>query len=99
MFDRDFDHGAEVVVVFSANRTITWIDAVLGESGGAVRVFGEELVAVVVEVANDGRVPALGLNALDDVGAAAAAASLLTVMRTSSEPARASAAICWSELP
>ena len=36
-----------------------------------------------------------GANAFDDVGTALAASSLLTVMRTISEPARARAAICW----
>ena len=63
----DFDHGAEVVVVFAADGAVARIDAVLGEGFCGVRVFGEELVAVVVEVADDGGVPALFLDAFDDV--------------------------------
>ena len=68
MLDRDLDHGAEVVVVLAADGAVAGVDAVLGEGFGAVGIFGEELVAVVVEVADDGRVPPLGLDAIDDVG-------------------------------
>ena len=68
VLDGDFDHGAEVVVVLTADGAVAGIDAVLGEGGGAVRIFGEELVAVVVEVADDGRVPAFFGDAFDDVG-------------------------------
>ena len=68
VLDGDFDHGAEVVVVLAADGAVAGIDAVLGEGFGAGGILGEELVAVVVEVADDGRVPALGADALDDVG-------------------------------
>ena len=68
MLDRHFDHGAEVVVIFTTNRTVARVDAVLGEGLGAVGVFGQELVAVVVEVANDGCGPPLGGDAFDNIG-------------------------------
>jgi hypothetical protein len=68
VLDGDFDHGAEVVVVLAADGAVAGVDAVLGEGLGAVGVFGEEKVAVVVEVADDGRGPALGVDAFDDVG-------------------------------
>ena len=68
VLDGDFDHGAEVVVVFAADGAVAGVDAVLGEGFGGVGVFGEEEVAVVVEVADDGGVPALVGDAFDDVG-------------------------------
>ncbi len=68
MLDGDLDHGAEVVVVFAADGAVAGIDAVLGERLGSVRVLGEQEVAVVVEVADDGRLPAFGADAFDDVG-------------------------------
>ena len=68
VLDGDFNHGAEVVVIFAADGAVAGVDAVLGERLGAVGVFGEQKVAVVVEVADDGRGPALGVDAFDDVG-------------------------------
>ena len=68
MLDGDFDHGAKVVVVLAAYGAVAGIDAVLGEGLGAGGVLGEKLMAVVVEVTDDGRVPAPGLDAFDDVG-------------------------------
>ena len=67
VLDGNFDHSPEVVVILAADGTVTGIDSVLGERFGAVGIFGQELVAVVVEVADDGRVPALGADTLDDV--------------------------------
>jgi len=64
----NFDHRAEVVVVFATYRAVAGVDAVLGKSFGGVRVFREQEVAVVVEVADDGRGPALGVNPFDDIG-------------------------------
>jgi hypothetical protein len=58
MLDGDFDHGAEVVVVLAADGDVAGIDAVLGERLGAGGILGSSLVAVVVEVADDGRVDA-----------------------------------------
>ena len=34
MFDRDFDHGAEVVIIFSAYRTVAGINPIFGERFG-----------------------------------------------------------------
>ena len=68
MLDGYFDHGAEVVIILAADGAVAGIDAVFGESFGAVGIFGEELVAVVVKVADDGRGPAFGADAFDDVG-------------------------------
>ena len=68
VLDRDFDHGAEVVVVLAADGDVAGIDAVLGEGLGAVGIFRQQQVAVVVEVADDGRGPALFADAVDDVG-------------------------------
>lgn len=68
MLDGDLDHGAEVVVVLAADGAVAGVDTVLGEGFGAVGIFGEEEVAVVVEVADDGGVPALFGKAFDDVG-------------------------------
>ena len=67
VLDGDFDHGAEVVVVLAADGAVTGVDAVLGEGFGGVGILGEEEVAVVVEVADDGGVPALFGDAFDDV--------------------------------
>jgi hypothetical protein len=68
MFDGDFDHGAEVVVVLAADGAVAGVDAVFGEGLGSVRIFGEEEVSVVVEVTDDGGVPALGADSLNDIG-------------------------------
>ena len=68
MLDGDFDHGAEVVVVLAADGDVAGIDAVLGERLRRCRIFVQQEVAVVVEVADDGGVPAFGADAFDDVG-------------------------------
>ena len=88
---------------------IAGIDAVLVERLGAGRMVGQQLVADVVEVADQrhARMPILRRPSRI-CGTAAAASSRSTVMRTISEPARASAATwrdrrhrrrrcrCWS---
>ena len=66
--DGALDHGAEVVVVFATDADVAGVDAVFGEGAGAGGVFAEEDVAVVMEVADDGGVPALGVEGVDDVG-------------------------------
>jgi hypothetical protein len=68
IFDGALDHGAEIVIVFTADGDVAGIDAVLGEGPGAGGVLPEELMAVVVEVADDGDVDADFGEALDDVG-------------------------------
>ena len=51
--DRDLDHRAEIVIVFSADADITRIDPILGERPRARRIFLQQDVPVVVEVADD----------------------------------------------
>ena len=95
ILDGHFDHGAEVVVRLAADIRVAGIDAVLGERARALRIFLEQQVAVVVEVADDRhRHAERGAAYRQSSGTAAAAASVFTVTRTSSEPARASA-ITW----
>jgi len=74
-----------------ADVDVAGIDAVLGEGACAVGILLEKEMAVVVEVADDGDADAEFVERVDDFGTAWAAASVLTVTRTSSEPAWASA--------
>jgi hypothetical protein len=53
VFDRRFDHGPEIVVGFAADIHIAGINAIFRERAGAVRVFAQEQVAVVMEVADN----------------------------------------------
>ena len=67
----------------------------LSSACGAVGILRQQQVAVVVEVADEGRVtPASSIRCLIS-GTAAAASGMLTVTRTISEPARASSMHCW----
>ena len=92
LLDRDPDDRREVLVV-ALGADVAGVDAVLGEGRRHGRVLGQQLVAVVVEVADDRHVDAeVRAPCARSPGTAAAAASLLTVTRTSSEPACASAA-------
>ena len=65
---RDFNHGAEVVVVLASYADVAGIDAVLGQAFGAAGILGEQEMSVVVEVADDGDADALLVETLDDVG-------------------------------
>ena len=95
VFDGHLDHGAEVVVVLLADVDVARIDAVLGERAGALGIFLQQDVAVVVEVADDGHAHAELVERLDDLRHGCGGGFVvLTVTRTSSEPARASA-ITW----
>ena len=67
ILDRALDHGAEIVVVFAADGDVAGIDAVLGQRLRAGRIFLQQQVAVVVEVADDGDVDAALGEAFDDV--------------------------------
>ena len=91
-FDGDFDHGAEIVVVLAADADVAGIDAVFRQRAGALGILLEQNMAVVMEVADDGHAHAELVELSTMWGTAAAASSVLTVTRTSSEPARASAA-------
>ena len=85
--DRDPDDRREVLVV-ALGADVARVDPVLGERRGHLRVLDQQLVAVVVEVADDRHVDARGRRSLRIIsGTAAAACSLLTVTRTSCEPA------------
>ena len=91
----DLDHLGELRVALAAAAHVARVDAVLGQRLGAVRVFAQQLVAVEVEVADQRHVHAeLAQRAPRSRAPAAAASSVLTVMRTSSEPACASARTC-----
>ena len=92
VLDRRLDDGAELAVLLLLEADIAGIDAVLVERLGAGRMVGEQLVADVVEVADERHVDAHLSSRSLMCGTAAAASSRSTVMRTSSEPARASAA-------
>jgi hypothetical protein len=91
VLDGHFDHGAEIVVVLLADVDVAGIDAVLGQRARALGILLQQDVAVVMEVADDGHAHAELVEVSTIFGTAAAAASVLTVTRTSSEPARASA--------
>ena len=90
-----FDHLRELRVALAATADVARVDAVLGERRGAVRMLTQQLVAVEVKVADERHVhPHLRRGAARIGATAAAAALVLTVMRTSSEPARASDFTC-----
>ena len=89
------DHFRELRIALRAAAHVAGIDAQLGERLGAGGVGLQELVAVEVKIADQRRRDALRARLSRMCGTAAAASSLLTVMRTSSDPARASA-LTWA---
>ena len=89
---RDRDDRAEVLVAPLA-ADVARVDAVLASARAQSGILREQQVAVVVEVADDrARRRRVSARRATISGTAAAASSLLTVTRTSCEPARASAA-------
>jgi hypothetical protein len=56
--DGALDHGGKLVVAFRAFADVARVDAVLGERLGAVRELGQQLMAVVMEVAHQGHAAA-----------------------------------------
>ena len=66
VFQRDLDHGRELGVALGAEADIAGIDAVLGERLGAGRVLGQQLVADIVEVADQRHADALGIQRVAD---------------------------------
>ena len=66
VLDGALDHGAEIVVVFAADRDVAGIDAVLGQRARRGGILLEQEVAVVVEVADDGHAQAALFEAFDD---------------------------------
>ena len=67
IFNRDFDHGAEVGVVLAANADVSGINAVFGKGTGAGGVFLKQDVSVVVEVADDRDMDSPLIELLNDV--------------------------------
>src|SRR5262249_54246884 len=65
---RDFADGRKLFVTALARADVAGIDAVFVERFGTVWIFGEENVAVVMEVADDGDVAARVEKALFDFG-------------------------------
>ena len=65
--DRDLDDRREVLVV-ALRADVPWVDAVLGERRGHLGVLGQELVPVVVEVADDRDVDAESAHLADHLG-------------------------------
>ena len=89
VLQRQLDDGRELPVLLVLEADVARIDAVLVERLGAGRVLRQQLVADVVEVADDAaRSRRACASASRMCGTALAASSRSTVMRTSSEPAR-----------
>ena len=63
----DLDDGRELPVALVLEADIAGIDAVFGESFGASRIFGEQSVAVIVEVADERHVDAAGIELVADM--------------------------------
>ena len=87
--DRLFDDGAEMPVLLLLEADIARIDAVLRQRLGACGMIGEEPVADIVEIPDEGDEDAEASRRSRILGTAAAASSRSTVMRTISDPARA----------
>ena len=66
--DRNFDNLAELQVALVLEANIAGIDTIFVERFGAGRMFGEQLVADVVEVADQRRRDPSGAQAIADVG-------------------------------
>ena len=81
IFDGGFDHDAEIVVVLLADIHVAGIDAILRQRPRHIGILLEQEVAVIVEVADHRHAHAELVEGLDDLGTAAAAASVLTVTR------------------
>ena len=61
--DRHFNHGAKIIVVLTAHADVAGIDAVLGQRLCTLRIFRQQQVAVVMEVADDRHADVLLLQA------------------------------------
>ena len=91
---RLLDHHRELRIALAALADVARIDAVLGERLRALRELGQKLVTVEMEVADQRHGAVLRVQALADPGNRGRGLAVLTVMRTSSEPASASAMTC-----
>ena len=65
---RHFANGGELFVAALAVADVAWIDAVFIERAGAIGIFREQHVAVVMEIADDRRVAACVEQAFLDFG-------------------------------
>jgi hypothetical protein len=92
--DRHLDDRGELLVLLVLEADIARVDAVFRQRLGAGRMVGEQLVADIVEVADQRHVTPSRSSRSRIFGTAAALSSRSTVMRTISEPARCSAATC-----
>jgi len=63
---RGFDHRAEVVVVLPPDIHVARIDSVLRQRAGALGIFLQQDVAVVMKIADDGNADAGAVQFLDD---------------------------------
>ena len=94
VLQRQLDDGRELPVALVLEADVAGIDAPLGERLGAGGVLGQQRVAVVVEVADQGHARRPSAPRRSRMrGTALAASSRSTVMRTISEPARARSAV------
>ena len=66
VFQRDLDHGRELGVALGAEADIAGVDPVLGERLGAGRVLGQQLVADIVEIADQRDVDAQPVERVPD---------------------------------
>ena len=85
----DLDHLGKLRVALGAAPHIAGIDAVLVQRVGAVRMFAQQLVAIEMEVADQRHIDARRAQLVADMRHGGGGFALFTVMRTSSEPARA----------
>jgi hypothetical protein len=66
VLERALDHRGELIVALRAFADVSWIDAVLGEGAGAVAELLQQLVAVVMEVADERHAAAARIQPLAD---------------------------------
>ena len=88
---RLLDHRRELRIALAALADVAGIDAELRERASAVGHLGEQLVAVEMEVADQRNTAPERVDFSRIDGTAAAASTVFTVTRTSSEPAAANA--------
>ena len=95
VLERQLDDGGELRVALVLEADVAGVDAVLVERLGAGRILGEQLCGRCSGSRRRcGTVTPILASRSRMCGTAAAASSRSTVMRTISEPARASAATC-----
>ena len=58
VFDGDFDHRAEIIVVLFSDVDVARIDAIFSQRAGTGRILFQQQMAVVVEIADDGHIDA-----------------------------------------